>query len=93
MAYVDLRPYKLKVKKKEEPSTDTNTGTESSTAPNTDFLGALAGVGQQESSSMQSVTSNKDVIEILNLLNEKLSRVEEKMYRIERKIDERGYGD
>ena len=86
MAYVDLRPYKLKVKKKEEVS-------DTSTAPNTDFLGALAGVGQQESSSMQSVTSNKDVIEILNLLNEKLSRVEEKMYRIERKIDERGYGN
>ena len=93
MAYVDLRPYKPKLKKKEE---ETSTGIEPIMSNDaTDFLSNLAGVGEQETSSSSSsfgstTTSNKDdVIEILNLLNEKLSRVEEKMHRIERKIDEK----
>lgn len=61
------------------------------------FLGSLAEAGKEAQShdrisplteNLPNITSeNKsDVIEILNLLNEKLSRVEERIYRMERKL-------
>lgn len=94
MAYIDLRPYKPKVKKKEEEVS--SAGTEPTMSNDaTDFLSNLAGVGQEQSSSSSfssAVASSKDdVIEILNLLNEKLSRVEEKIHRMERKLDKDEY--
>lgn len=84
MSYVDLRPYKPKAKKEEEVSSVASVGSTTTG----DFLANLAEAGKQE----QSVVSNKDeVIEILNLLNEKLSSVEEKLFRIERKLENEKY--
>ena len=81
MSYVDLRPYKPKVKRKEpEVSSDTEGATGAATG---DFFSSFADVGKQEQST---IAAKGDVIEILNLLNEKLSSVEEKLFRIERKL-------
>ena len=81
MDYVDLRP---RVKKKIEELIESSS-TDSAPASG-DFFSNFAEVGKNE----QSIVTNKDdMMDLLNLLNEKLSTVEEKLYRIERKLEER----
>ncbi|MBU2496501.1 MAG: hypothetical protein KJ767_00380 [Nanoarchaeota archaeon] len=102
MAYVDLRPFKPKKKKTvlEDANADASTsvGTSTDTNVESDFFSNLAGVGDTSASastgtsasqgfSSTAVSSKDDVIEILNLLHEKLSKIEDKIYRMERKLD------
>lgn len=97
MSYVDLRPYKPKTKKREDVSSvsgGSSAGAESTSGSAFGFLGNLAEAGKEaqgdSSAVIPSITAGnkRDVIEILNILNEKLSRVEERMYRIERSFFE-----
>ncbi len=96
MAYVDLRPYKPKKKKTalEDTNADTSASVGSDTNVESDFFSNLAGIGDTSASTSASqgfsstiVSSKDDVIEILNLLHEKLSKIEDKIYRMERKLD------
>lgn len=82
MGYIDLRPYKPKEKKESEAEL-------SSSESAGDFLGSLAEAGKQESESEVKglPEMKKELLEILNILNDKLSRVEERLYRMERKLE------
>ncbi len=85
MNYVDLRPYKPKEKKKEEAASETAASSSNATLEHADFLANLAEAGKEE---VSGAAQKADMIEILNLLHEKISNIEERLFRIERKLDE-----
>ena len=92
MTYIDLRPYKPRGKKREESVAETTSSVSAATisAPSAtleqaDFLANLAGAGKEE---IGTAAQRADVIEILNLLHEKLTTIEERLFRIERKMEE-----